>query len=70
VNPAESFCAQKAGPGAAAEGAPLVFATQLAYELTCTSRAKKGLVDLPVKADPSQGGLVLLNIPRPCRRAI
>ena len=34
VNPAESFCAQKPGLVLPAEGAPLVFATQLAYELT------------------------------------
>ena len=34
VNPAESFCAQKPGLVLPAEGAPLVFATQLAHDLT------------------------------------
>jgi len=48
-----------------AEGAPLVFATQLAYGLTLhivdkPSKKNNGSpVNLPLKADPSQGGLVL-----------
>ena len=59
VNPAENYCAQKPGLVLPAEGAPLVFATQLAYGLTLRIETKDGSVDLPVKADPSQGGLVL-----------
>jgi hypothetical protein len=59
VNPAESFCAQKPGLVLPAEGAPLVFATQLVHGLTLHIEVKGGPVDLPVKADPSQGGLVL-----------
>jgi hypothetical protein len=59
VNPAESFCAQKPGLVLSAEGAPLVFATQLAHELTLHIEAKSRLIDLPVKADPSLGGLAL-----------
>jgi hypothetical protein len=63
VNPAESYCAQKPGLVLPVEGAPLVFGTQLAHGLTLhiTGRAdsKSSAVDLPVKADPSQGGLVL-----------
>jgi len=53
------------GPGAAGRGAPLVFATQLAYGLTLhivdkPSKKNNGSpVNLPLKADPSQGGLVL-----------
>jgi hypothetical protein len=66
VNPAESFCAQKPGLVVPVEGAPLVFATELAHGLTLhiieTRGSKKNLnipVDLAIKADPSQGGLVL-----------
>ena len=59
VNPAEGYCAQKPGLVLPAEGAPLVFSTQLAYELTLHIAAKGKPVDLPVKADPSEGGLVL-----------
>jgi hypothetical protein len=61
VNPAESFCAQKPGLVLPAEGAPLIFATQLAYGLTLRIETKGGPVDLPVKADSSQGGLVLAH---------
>jgi hypothetical protein len=61
VNPAESFCAQKPGLVLPAEGAPLIFATQLAYGLVLRIETKDGPVDLPAKADPSQGGLVLAH---------
>jgi len=59
VNPAESFCAQKPRLVLPAEGAPLVFGTQLAYGLTLHLETKSGPVDLPVKADSSEGGLAL-----------
>jgi hypothetical protein len=68
VNPAESFCAQEPGLVLPVEGAPLVFATELAHGLTLhiveTHGGKKNLnspVDLAVKADPSQGGLALMQ---------
>jgi hypothetical protein len=76
ANPAEKFCAQKPNLVLPAEGAPLVFATQLAHELTLHLESKRHesksgeskpgepatpSVDLPVIADPSQGGLVLVN---------
>jgi len=61
VNPAESFCAHKPGLVLPAEGAPLLFATQLASGLTLHIETKSGGVDLPVEADPSQGGLVLTH---------
>jgi hypothetical protein len=61
VNLAESYCAQKPGLVLPAEGAPLVFATQLASGLVLHIETKSGPIDLPVKADPSQGGLVLLH---------
>jgi hypothetical protein len=59
--PAENYCAQKPGLVLPAEGAPLVFATQLAYGLSLRIQTKDGPVDLPVIADPSQGGLVLVH---------
>jgi hypothetical protein len=61
VNPAESFCAQKPGLVLPAEGAPLIFATQLAYGLVLRIETKNGPVNLPAKADSSQGGLVLTH---------
>jgi hypothetical protein len=62
MNPAENYCAQKPGLVLPAEGAPLVFATQLAYGLSLRIQTKDGPVDLPVIADPSQGGLVLVHL--------
>ncbi len=59
TNPAEQFCAQKPGLVLPAEGAPLVHATQMAYNLTLHIESKAGAIDVPVKADPSQGGLVV-----------
>jgi len=59
VNPTESYCAQKPGLTLPAEGAPLLFATQLGRDLTLHIDSKSGPVDLPVKADASLGGLVL-----------
>src|ERR1039457_1623512 len=65
VNPAESFCAEKPGLVLPAEGAPIVFSTQLAYGLKLHIEIRPGSksssVDLPVKADPSSGGLVLAD---------
>ncbi|MGD0940323.1 MAG: hypothetical protein ABR905_11480 [Terracidiphilus sp.] len=70
VNPAESFCAQQPGLVLPAEGAPLVFATELAHALTLRitpahedKKTSKNAVDLPLNADPSQGGLVLAQPP-------
>jgi hypothetical protein len=63
VNPADSFCAQKPDLVLPAEGAPLVFSTQLAFDLTLhietRLNGKNSALDLPLKADPSEGGLVL-----------
>jgi hypothetical protein len=61
VNPADRFCAQKPGLVLPAEGAPLVFATQLAYGLVLRIETKAGAVELPLKVDPSLGGLVLAH---------
>ena len=59
VNPKEVFCAQKTDLVLPAEGAPLVLATPLAHDLHLHIETKKGPVDLPVKADPGEGGLAL-----------
>jgi hypothetical protein len=59
VNPAEQFCTQKSGLVLAAEGAPLVYATPEAHDLKLHIETKSGPIDVPVKADASQGGLVL-----------
>jgi hypothetical protein len=61
VNPADNFCAQKPGLVLPAEGAPLVFATQLASGLALRIDTKGGPVDLAVETDPSEGGLVLTH---------
>ena len=59
VDLAESFCAQKPHLTLSAEGAPLVFATQFASSMALRIDTKGGPVNLPVKADPSLGGLLL-----------
>ena len=61
VNPAESFCAERPGLVLPAEGAPIVFSTQLAYGLSLHIETKGGPMDLPVRADASAGGLVLVD---------
>jgi hypothetical protein len=57
-NSAESFCAQKPGLVLPAEGAPLVFGTQLAYGLSLHFETKSGAADVPLKAESEKGGLV------------
>jgi hypothetical protein len=65
VNAEERFCAEKPSLVLPAEGAPAIFSTRLAYGLTLhfeTQEAGKNVsVDLPLKADPSAGGLVPVN---------
>jgi hypothetical protein len=61
VDPKEVFCAQKPDLVLPAEGAPLVLATQLAHDLTLHIEAHGTTVDLPVKADPGEGGLALYH---------
>jgi hypothetical protein len=59
VNPTEQFCAQKSGLVLEAEGAPMVYASPEAHDLVLHIESKSGPVDVPLKADASQGGLVL-----------
>jgi hypothetical protein len=63
VDPNESFCAQKPKVALLAEGAPLVFATQLAHSLNLHIEARSGPIDLPVEPSASMGGLVFENPP-------
>ncbi len=60
VEPTQVYCAQNPSLALAAEGAPLVFATQVAHNLTLHIQNKAGKsVDLPMKADASRGGFVV-----------
>jgi hypothetical protein len=61
VDPKEVFCAQKPDLVLPAEGAPLVLATQLAHDLTLHIETNGNAVDLPLKADPGEGGLALYH---------
>ncbi len=62
VNPSETFCAHKPMLAFPAEGAPLVFATQLAHDLVLhiepAAGQKSAPVNLPLKAVAGLGGLV------------
>jgi len=62
VAPSDSFCAYKPALVLPAEGGPLIFATQLAHDLTLHIEPAEGQkaapVDLPVRADSDSGGLV------------
>ena len=62
INPGEKFCALKPGLVLPAEGAPVVFSTQLASSLKLHIEAQMDTngspIELAVKADPSAGGLV------------
>ena len=62
TNPNQSFCGMKPNLVLPAEGSPLVFATQMAHDLYLhieTTGGHHQSFDVPVAADPSQGGLVL-----------
>jgi hypothetical protein len=59
VNATESFCVQKPNLVLPAEGAPLAFSTQLGHDLFLHLETKFPVGDIPVRFDPSEGGLVL-----------
>ncbi len=65
LDPEERYCAEKPELVLPAEGAPAVFSTSLAYGLTLhietQVNGKNVSADLPLKADPSAGGLVPLG---------
>ncbi len=57
VDPKATFCARKTGLALPVEGAPLVFATDYAHDLTLSlKRADGQIVNLPARADPQKGG--------------
>jgi hypothetical protein len=60
-NSSDSFCASRPDLVLPAEGAPLVFATGLAHDLTLHVEPADGkgqAVDIPITAEPGAGGLV------------
>jgi hypothetical protein len=60
VEPKQVYCMQNPSLALAADGAPLVFATEIAYGFTLHVQNKAGKsLDLPVKPDPSRGGFVV-----------
>jgi hypothetical protein len=63
ANVSAEFCAQQPGLVLPVEGAPLIFATQMASGLVLHvethHQGNAATVDMPVRADPSEGGLVL-----------
>ncbi len=60
VDPKELLCATKSNLVLPVEGAPLVFSTNYAHEVTLSLTTKDHkTVELPVKADPVQGGFAV-----------
>jgi hypothetical protein len=53
------FCANKPDLVLPVDGAPLVFATELARNFVLHLETKAGATDLPAKPDPSRGGFVI-----------
>jgi hypothetical protein len=64
VNPKEIYCAGKTALVLPVDGAPLVFSTRYAHDLTLSLTAKDGKsIDLPAAADAAQGGYVVDTSP-------
>jgi len=64
LEPAQIFCAGKPSLLLPAEGAPLVFATELAHNFVLHVETKSGSgtstgIDLPAKPDPMRGGFMV-----------
>jgi hypothetical protein len=60
VDPKEIYCARRTALVLPVEGAPLVFSTAYAHDMTLSLTGNAGKsVELPVRADPSQGGFVV-----------
>ena len=60
-NPADTTCAQKPDLVFSAEGAPLIFSTDLAHDLELHIESDHGPADLPLTPNASKGGLTLQN---------
>lgn len=62
VNPKEIYCASKTALVLPVEGAPLVFATGFAHDMTLTLTGKDGVaMTLPATPDAVQGGYVVVT---------
>ena len=62
VDPKQVFCAQKNGLVLPADGAPLIFGTELEHSLTLELRDRTGkTVELSAKADAAKGGFTVDN---------
>jgi hypothetical protein len=60
VNPKDIFCARKKLLTLPVEGAPLVFSTGYAHDMTLSLSTKDGkTIELPVKADSQHGGFAV-----------
>jgi hypothetical protein len=60
LDPKEIYCARKATLVLPVEGAPLVFSTAYAHDMTLRLTGSDGkTIDLPVQKDPGRGGLVV-----------
>jgi hypothetical protein len=60
VDPTEIYCARKSSLVLPVEGAPLVFSMEYAHDMALTlSRPGATPIELPVHADPQQGGFVV-----------
>jgi hypothetical protein len=60
VNPKEIYCAGRTALVLPVDGAPLVFSTGYAHDLTLNLTGNDGKsIDLPATADPAQGGYVI-----------
>jgi hypothetical protein len=60
VDPAQVLCAGKPSLLLSADGAPLVFATELAHDIVLHVETKSGAsIDLPAKPDPLLGGFTV-----------
>jgi hypothetical protein len=60
VDATQVFCANKPDLVLPAEGAPLVFATELAHNFVLHVESKPGTaIDLPARPDPARGGFVI-----------
>jgi hypothetical protein len=59
LDPDGVYCADQAPLVLPADGAPTVFSTEFAHDLTLRLKAKDGaVIDAPLKADPEKGGFV------------
>lgn len=59
VDPAAVYCAARADLVLAMDGAPLVYSTGYAHDLAVRLTGKSGDLNLPGRADPARGGVVV-----------